>query len=306
MYGLLELVIFGSYVSDFYSDNGNSYKYVGKRNFYKRIKKNSCKIKSNETNKEKKSNQIKKTNISIKIKTNTNTNTNTNTSTGIKANNKITNYKITDYNKTNSDILRIMSAKLFIKKFLTNELIKMVNNNNEELISQLFVKFYKLFLEIIITYLDNNYKSIVDSNYISLVYLLELKNKLIEFKQIDKLIIFFNSRIKKYILTKLNINNNKIFFNEIIKTNCPITLEPINTVYCKCIGCGSTYSIEGIEYCKQLNNKCSIPWCTNLLSDMCLVINNIENIKNIENNNNFKNLNILINYHHCVEKINLI
>jgi hypothetical protein len=257
--GLMQLVACGAYNIYFNHENKTTlnsnkiHQYFGKNNFYKKHNKKIIKEIKN------------KENLKKNIK---------NTDKLIKTTNKIKQSIYTNniYHNNNSinNFIRCLSIKISIKKNIIEFIKKNCDNLNDNLLSSIYIKYYYIFLFIIIKQFYNNPNINVKDisiNNIDSIYLLKFKNIIIENNSVNKFLkiisiqlkIFFEKQF--YFKVKIFKKNNI----QLKKSNeyCPITLESLDNIYFYCCKCDTKYSLDGLMYWCQTNHKCTTYWCSN-------------------------------------------
>lgn len=337
--GLMHLVAYGRmdcYIGNYARYNkityGKTNPYMGKNNFYKKLKKSEELKKEKITKKSETNEKNKVCNITNKSKHTKNKKTDTTIFFS-------TNF--VDIKKSNSanNLIRIFSIKLYIRNFILEYLFGLKKNIqiDDEMFSEIYIKIYLVLILIVIkTYNDNNTDKNIQSiniNNIDSSYFLNLKNYISSSnKNMDKLIMIIKKNSESYLKKIFNIKNNvkllydhdnisnQIINNEKNKLNnqinskfkiknnnlCIITLEDLENKYFYCSECNTKYSPDGFLYWSESNNNCCTPWCTNLLSKFyfCIDKMTISNYKCKEIlNDNKSSLSILLGYYEIISSV---
>lgn len=162
--------------------------------------------------------------------------------------------------------------KIIYKKKIIELMKKNTVDLDYDLLPEIFIKFYRIYLFIIVRLFYNNSNvniyEILTNNVDSL-YLLKFKNIIVENHCINKLLEIIKKQIILFLQKEFGIKIKKIINenNNIksIKSNekCPITLEDLSNIYLYCGVCNTNYSLDGLMYWCQTNLKCTTPWCSN-------------------------------------------
>ena len=125
-------------------------------------------------------------------------------------------------------------------------------------------------------------------------------------EKIIKIILDYSDTLLK---KKFNTKNKVLIKFSKKKSNsddyqCIVTLEQLDNKYFYCTKCKAKYSYDGLEYWSVSNSKCSSPWCSNSLDNLCFCVKLIDFDDTLDRYNiDDKNINLLISTTHFVEHI---
>lgn len=305
---LLQIIAYGSinaYNYKNYSGHnkigyGKTNPYAGKNNFYKKLKKTKSEKKENIIKKSEINEKNKNFNIANKIKFNGNNKSNT-----VKSS-----YNFIEQKHSNN-LIRILSIKLYIRNFILSYLIDFTINNNLEtnlhLFSETYIKIHKILLFFIISKYDlnfsKNYFEKININDVDISYMLKLKNLIMDYKNIIKIIKILLDYGETLLKKTLKIKSKVIIklVNSDENNNCIITLEPLDNFYFCCTECNTYYNLDGFEYWSKFNNKCSTKWCTNSIDNLQFYVK--RSFINIYNNKYNSDINLLLTYYIVINSI---